>query len=91
MYVDVSVYLPSDYTPETPDIRPIVTLIIVGIIFGVISTILIIVLVKRKKKKREAGIQEVIKSKDYYCSNCGYANIDITSDYCSKCGSKIIR
>lgn len=91
VYVDLSVYRHID----TPDTRPVfVLLIIVGAIFGLIIIVLTIILVKRsKRKKREAvtQVQEVIKSKSFYCSNCGTENIDITSDFCSKCGSKIIR
>ena len=86
VYVDLSVYRHID----TPDIRPFVLLIItIGIIFGVISIVLIILITRSKKKKRET--QEVIKPKSFYCSNCGTENIDMTSDFCSKCGSKIIK
>ena len=74
------------------DITPVVILIIlIGVITGLLVSI---VLVKRsKREKREVGtqVQEVIKPKSFYCSNCGAENIDITSDYCSKCGSKIIK
>ena len=76
-------------------IKPIfIGFIIAGLAGLVLGIVLCIVLVKRhKRKKREAEIQvqEVIKPKLFYCSNCGAENIDITSDYCSKCGSKIKR
>ena len=89
--VDISI---DRYTPDPPiDIRPIVALIItIGVISGI--SVLTILLVKRsKRKKKEAGkqYQEVIKPKYFYCPNCGTENIDITSDYCSKCGSKVLR
>ncbi len=88
--VDISI---DRYTPDPIDIRPIVALIItVGVILGCI--VLVVILTTRsKRKKREAGTQyqEVIKSKSFFCPNCGAENIDVTSDYCSKCGSRIIR
>lgn len=74
------------------DIKPVVAIIIsIGVI--VVGIILTIILVKRsKRKKREAGIIQVQENaKTFYCSNYGSANIDVTSDYCSKCGYKVNR
>jgi len=74
--------------------------ILIGMLaIGAISVALIIILtVSRKKKKRKVKTQqlqpppqEVIKSKSFYCSNCGVESTAITGDYCSKCGSKIIK
>ena len=74
------------------DIRPIVALIItVGVIVGLVVSIILVKKYKKKKREVETQVQEVIKPKSFYCSNCGAENIDITSDYCSKCGSKIIK
>lgn len=76
-------------------VKPIfVGFIIAGLAGLVLGIVLLVVLVKRsKRKKREAETQyqEVIKPKSWYCSNCGAENTDMTRDYCSKCGSKIIK
>lgn len=74
-------------------VKPIfIGLIIAGLAGLVVSIVLPIVLVKRKKKKKreaETQVQEVIKPKSFYCSECGAENIDITRIFCSNCGSKI--
>ena len=89
-------YIEYTITNPTAEER-LMTTIIIGVVIGIISVGVIAgiaVHYKNKKKKREAEIiqvQEVIKSKSFYCSYCGAENIDITSDFCSKCGSKIKR
>ena len=98
VYVDVSIDWYVDiWVPESPDtltiiIRALITVVVIaGIIIG--SILIGFSIRKHKKKKRKTGIQnqEVIKPKTSFCSNCGIECIDITSDYCSKCGSKINR
>ncbi len=62
----------------------------IGAIMGLVVIVASASRYKRKKKEAEIiQVQEGVKPKTSFCSNCGAESIGITSEYCPKCGSKV--
>ena len=87
-YIPYNPFIPDPYDPD-PNIfdDDLLTLILIGI-FGIIVTgIVLAIALPITHHKKKVKLRQVQPSK--YCSNCGFENMDIMSDYCSKCGNKI--
>ena len=79
-------YLPTDYSYI---VRNIFFFVIIPVI--IIGAVIVGYVIFKKKHPKEPLIQIKEIPKITYCPECGIKITDVTKDYCSRCGSKIIR
>ena len=91
-YFTIEIEEPEPYEPYLPTdywyiVRNILFFVIIPAIVGIVIVGYIFF---KKKHPKEPIIQIKEIPKITYCPECGIKITDITSDYCSQCGSKII-
>ena len=100
--VDFSItidYYYEPFDPFDPDDNPTETFLwnlLIFVVVPIVAIVLVItipIVIIRKHKKRTPKEDAIIREtpKSFYCSNCDAEITDITIEYCSKCGNKIIR
>ena len=84
-YIPYNPFNPDPYDPSTFDY--LMNLIIIGVLGIIVIGVVLAIVLPITHHQKKVKLRQVQPSR--YCSNCGFENIDITSDYCSKCGNKL--